>query len=963
MNPKINRLPVLICGVVLILSSPTGLPGKNFERDRLFDSEWLFYRGDIQGAESPEFDDSTWRVIDLPHDWSIEDLPPRTNFPPELPIVPGQWRFQKGDDPAWKEPDYDDSSWQIVTLPNTWERHSGYTNDNAYGWYRKRITIPDEFKGTNFILLLGLIDDVDETFFNGVRIGATGSFPPQYQSAWATPRRYEVPASLVRGDGSDLIAVRVYDATGVGGIYEQGVKSERIGPFDTSLSEGGTATGYVVGGRGWYRKHFVLKPQETGKRISVRFDGVYMNADFWINGHYLGNHPYGYTSFEFELTPYLRPPRQTNVLAVQVKNEGKNSRWYSGSGIYRHVWLTITDRIYIPTWGVFITTPEVSPEKAIVKISTEVCNSTSTNSDVLVNIRILNPRKSKVKEVRHPIQIPPNTTQIVEQNIEVQTPELWSTESPSLYTAEVTLLTNNKVLDKVSTRFGIRKVEIDAQNGLRLNGKPIKLLGGCVHHDNGPLGAAAIDRAERRRVELIKANGFNAVRTAHNPPSPAFLDACDELGILVIDEAFDCWNIGKNPHDYHLYFKEWALKDIASMVRRDRNHPSVIMWSIGNEIPDQFQPLGQQTAKMLRDAVLSHDPTRPITQAICSDWGEVMRNWDRLSDPAFVHLDVAGYNYLLGKYESDHRRHPNRVIMGTESFPRDAFDCWQLMQKHPYVIGDFVWTAMDYLGETGIGHAILSTETESFLRPWPWIIAWCGDLDICGFKKPQSYYRDVVWGRSQLEIMVHVPLPEGTFERVSSWGWPNELPSWTWPGCEGKNMEVTIYSRCEKVRLELNGRIIGEKPVTPNSKLKVKFSVPYEPGQLRALGLIADKPVAEKVLKTAGPPKKIRLSPDRVSIQADRNDLCYVTVEITDERGLHVPYAEMSIQFTVKGAGELAAVGTGAPNKPASFRTPKLETYLGRGLVILRPTGKRGKITLKAEGPGLRPATTTVTVQ
>lgn len=936
------------------------------DRHRLFDSDWRFFRGDVPGAEAPDFNDSGWRVLDLPHDWSIEDLPPRTNTVPELPVVAGQWRFQKGDNMDWKEPGYDDSNWWVVTLPSTWERHSGYTNDYAYGWYRRRIIIPEECKGKNFVILLGQIDDVDEAFFNGVRIGSTGSFPPRYESAWATPRRYEVLASLVRGDGTDLIAVRVFDAGGMGGIYEEGIKSVRIGPFDTGLSDGGTATGYVVGDIGWYRKRFALSPQDHGKRVLIRFDGVYMNADFWLNGHFLGNHPYGYTSFEFDLTPYLKPVGQTNVLAVKVKNIGKNSRWYSGSGIYRHVWLTLTDWIYIPTWGVFVTTPEVLPERAVVRISTEVCNNTATQQDIRVRARVLDPRMQPLKPLKIAeleVRILPNAMEVVTQEFQLRTPQLWSPESPRLYTAEVELLTGSKVRDRVSTKFGIRKVEVDAVNGLRLNGEPIKLLGGCMHHDNGPLGAAAIDRAEERRVELLKANGFNAVRTAHNPPSAAFLDACDRLGILVMDEAFDCWNVGKNPQDYHLYFKEWALRDIASMVRRDRNHPSVIMWSIGNEIPEQFQPEGAATAKMLRDAVFSHDPTRPVTQAICSDWGEVFRNWDRRSDAAFIHLDVAGYNYLHDKYESDHARNPNRIIVGTESFPSGAFDYWVLMQKHSYVIGDFVWTAMDYLGETGVGHAVLSTETESFLRPWPWIIAGCGDLDICGFKKPQSYYRDVVWGRSQLEMMVHAPIPEGTYERVSGWGWPNELPSWTWPGCEGKRMEVSVYTRCEKVQLQLNGRVIDEKSVSDQTKLTAKFSVPYEPGELRVIGFVGGKPVIQKTLRTAGPPRKIRLTVDRTSIHADRNDLAYVTVEITDRDGLVVPYAEIPVAFTVTGVGELAAVVNGAPNKPASFRAPRLVTHQGRGLVILRPIGKSGKITLTATAETRDPSSASLVVR
>ncbi len=925
--------------------------------ERSFDSGWRFLRADAPGAEALAFDDSNWRTLDVPHDWSIEDLPPLEKTPvPELDAVSGEWRFHKGDDEKWKAQDFDDSQWQNVMLPNTWEHHSDYTNDNVYGWFRRHIEIPAECQGRDFDLLLGCIDDVDEAFLNGERIGGKGSFPPDFQIAWDVPRRYRVPASLVKSDGSDVLAVRVFDRSGNGGIYQAGTKSFRVGPFDTSLSQGAGYTGHTVGGTGWYRKNFTLS--DSNRLVSVRFAGVYMNADFWINGHHLGNHPYGYTGFEFDLTPYLNPAGQENVIAVRVRNDGKNSRWYSGSGIYRHVWLDVKDSIHVPTWGVFVTTPEVAKDKAVVKVTSEVQNATAREAAVEVCVRILDASGKMVGSTSGRLSVPGNETRSVEQSLEVLTPKLWSPDSPELYSAEVEVAAAGKPVDKISTRFGIRKIEIDAEHGFRINGEPLLLKGGCMHHDNGPLGAVAIDRAEERRVELMKANGFNAIRTAHNPPSPAFLDACDRLGVLVIDESFDCWTVGKNSQDYNVYFKDWAQRDIASMVRRDRNHPSVIMWSIGNEIPDQFH--AEATQKMLREAVLSHDPPRPVTQAICSDWGEVIKNWDERSDVAFQHLDIGGYNYLPEKYETDHARHPKRVMYGSESYPRDFFTYWSLVEKHPYIIGDFVWTSMDYFGESGIGHAIPSTEADNFLMPWPWYNAWCGDIDVCGFKKPQSYYRDVVWRRSPIEMAVHAPMPDGIHENVSSWGWPDEVRSWTWPGQEGKSLQVAVYSRCERVRLELNGKVIGEQPVSTETKLTARFDVPFQPGELRAIGLVNGKEVAGITLKTAGEPKAIRLVPDRSTIRADRNDLSYVTIEIVDAQGLVVPNAAIPVRFTVGGAGELAATGSPAPNEPASFHLPVRKTWQGRCLAILRPAGDAGTITLKAEADGLEPATVAV---
>ena len=955
-----SRLINSVSGLLALLSIANSslLTFAEHPRDQLFDSDWLFLRGNTIGAEQPAYDDSNWRKLDLPHDWSIEDLPPRQNQLPELEIVKGSWRFHKGDNPDWRARELDDSSWERVTLPAHWEQHSGHTQSNVYGWYRRRLQIPEDISGKDFDLLLGRIDDVDEVWLNGRRIGGTGSFPPNYQSAWETERRYRVPSSLVRGDGSDVLAVRVFDGDGNGGIYAAGSEFNRIGPFDPALSENGDKTGYVLGGVGWYRKHFIVS--EPDKHVSVRFDGVYMIADVWINGNHLGMHPHGYTSFEYDLTPYLNADSRENVLAVSVSNEGRNSRWYSGSGIYRHVWLTTTEQIRIPTYGIFVTTPEVSKEKAIANLQVEVINGADSSSRGLVRTRVRDSDGNEVGTSQRAVELSPNTVITSEHTVSIIRPKLWSPDSPALYTAEVEVVVEGKVVDAVSVPFGIRTVEINVERGLRLNGNSLLLKGGCIHHDNGPLGAAAIDRAEERKVELLKDNGFNAIRSSHNPPSPALLEACDRLGLLVINEAFDQWNEHKldNTEDYSRFFNEWHQRDTASMVRRDRNHPSVIMWSIGNEIPEQFR--AEDTQRKLREAVLKHDNTRYVTQAICTDWGQVIQNWDQFSDPAFLHLDVAGYNYLPNKYESDHARHPQRVIYGSESYAKNSFEYWSLTEKNPYIIGDFVWTAMDYLGESGIGHAVLNDEPNPFFMSWPWHNAWCGDLDICGFKKPQSYYRDVVWRESPIEMAVHAAIPEGHHEILSWWGWPNEEQSWNWHGHEGKPLQVSVYSRCERVRLELNGKVIGEKPISEDTKLTATFEVPYASGELRAVAITEGKEVADRVIRTSGEPKAIRLSVDRSTISKDRNDLAYVTVEVVDAQGQRVSHAEVPIQFHVSGTGYLIAQANGAPNKPASFRAPKCTTYRGRCIAILQPTGSAGEITLHAEASELKTATTRV---
>jgi len=736
--------------------------------------------------------------------------------------------------------------------------------------------------------------------------------------------------------------------------------TNRLGPFDPEVSPGKDATGNMIGGTGWYRKHFTLPAGDTGKSITVRFDGVYMDADFWINGQSLGNQPYGYTSFALNLTPFLKPAGQTNLLAVRVRNEGRNSRWYSGSGIYRHVVLKATDPLHVEENGLQLTTPEISPEHTSVTLKTEIINDRAANARVEVRATLIDAKGKPVARDQTEVELPAHGKTSSEQKLVVKSAKLWSPAAPYLYHAEVELVVAGEVVDAASETFGIRKIEVDAEHGFRLNGEVLKLKGGCLHHDNGPLGAAAIDRAEERRVELVKAAGFNAIRTSHNPPSPAFLDACDRLGLLVVDEAFDCWAKGKNPEDYHRFFAAWSDRDLAAMVRRDRNHPCVVMWSIGNEIPDRFDR--PDIARRLREEVLANDTTRPITAAINAMWEPELqkRNWDKESDVAFRSLDIGGYNYQPYKFEPDHARNPERVMMTTESFPKDLFDYWSAVERHPYVIGDFVWTAMDYLGESGLGHAGLDHPKYEWNQPWPWFNAFCGDIDLCGFKKPQSYFRDVVWRKSSLTMAVHAPVPAGRTEKIGDWGWPDEHQSWTWPGQEGKPLKVAVYSRCEKVRLELNGKLIGEQPVSEATKLTAHFEVPYTPGELRATGFSGGKEVARVSFHTTGPAAKLRLTPDRSSIHANRNDLSFVTIEVLDREGNLVPNAAIPVRFEISGAGELAAVGSGNPKLPESFQQPKRTTFEGRCLAIVRPMGSGGKVVLRAEADGLTSAAATI---
>jgi beta-galactosidase len=676
-----------------------------------------------------------------------------------------------------------------------------------------------------------------------------------------------------------------------------------------------------------------------------------MNAEVWLNQHLLARHPYGYTGFTVDLTPYLKLGK-TNALRVIVDNASQlNSRWYSGSGIYRPVWLIVAEPVHIVQYGVYVATPEVSPQSAMVRVRTTVQNESGKAQTVTARSTVFAPDGVKVGEAATDVPVKSQRRAEAAHPITIAVPNLWSVERPNLYCLETEILVGGKVVDSASTPFGIRTLEFSAEKGFLLNGEAVKLKGGCVHHDNGVLGATSFPRSEERKVELLKASGFNAIRCAHNPPAPAMLDACDRLGMFVMDEAFDCWRIGKNPYDYHVAFDDWWQRDLDSMLLRDRNHPSVIIWSIGNEVIERDgRSDGVAIARMLADRVREVDPTRPVTSAICGVWDNNVTWHD--TDGVFTLLDVGGYNYQWREYVNDHQCHPGRIMVGTESFPLEALDNWMAVEANPYVIGDFVWTSLDYLGESGIGRVHYGE--KAFLGDYPWHQANCGDLDICGFKRPQSYYRDMVWQNSlPLYIAVQTPVPEGKVPIISQWGWPDVWPNWTWPGHDGQPFKVDVYSACEKVELFLNDRSLGIQPTTRAERLIATFEVAYEPGELKAIGYVGGKPVTEYALKTASTPTAIRLTADRDPIGSD--DLCYVTVDVVDAQGIVHPTAADPIFFTVQGAGNLAAVGNGNPLSTERYRGNVRSTFHGRCLAVVKSNGK-GEIKLRAQADGLDPA-------
>lgn len=762
------------------------------------------------------------------------------------------------------------------------------------------------------------------------------------------------------------------------GTYRSGIEVDL--PHDFSIlqqrdpsSPAGAASGFYPGGIGCYTKSLYIPKEWTHNRISLYFEGVYMNAAVYVNDHLVKRQYYGYTSFNCDITPFINFDAD-NLIKVEVNNSAvPSSRWYTGSGIYRNVWLEVRDQIHISCSGVFFQTPQVSDLEARIKIETTVENHRASNETIELHSILIDSEGVEVGGTVQKFVLAAHSTTALVQEFSLNKPHLWSVDDPYLYTLQSKVIQNGKVFDTVLTNVGIRSISFDAKDGFKLNGKPMKLKGGCVHHDCGILGAAAYERAEERKVELLKQSGFNAVRCAHNPPSPAFLDACDRLGMLVIDEAFDCWRENKVLHGYGNHFEHMWKADLQAMIVRDRNHPSIIMWSTGNEVIEQDgRSGGNQLSKELADYVRSLDNTRAVTHALYPipnvnnqvDQASLEKGgdaWGKTTEKFAEPLDVVGYNYLLHRYGYDGEQYPERIICGTETFPSQAFDYWQEVERHAHVIGDFVWTAIDYLGEAGIGYVHYGGGQDP--RGYPWLTAYCGDLDICGFKRPQSYYRDCVWGvAKEPYIAVHPPQHYGKNPMMTPWSWPDVLPAWDWPGFEGKPIKIDVYCIDTEVELFLNGRSLGRKQAGRAQKYTASFETVYEPGELVAVSYENGREKARKSLITPGKPVELRLTADRIRLKPELGDLSYLTVEVVDGEGNLIHRADNKIYFTVHGVGRLIAVGNSDPKSEEPFVGNQRKVYHGRALAVVRSNGEPGEIVLTASADGFKPAAITITV-
>ena len=708
---------------------------------------------------------------------------------------------------------------------------------------------------------------------------------------------------------------------------------------DAKSGATGTGGGWYPGGKGEYRKTFKTP---DGEVVRLHFEGVYQKAEVFINGQKAGQHAYGYTPFTIDITPYLHQDTPNEVLVKVDNSEQPNCRWYSGSGIYRHVWLITSPALHIAENGVYISTPMVNDDEATVQVEVTVENA----SDVERTATVMVGTESM------PVTVPAKGSETDTLTFNIRNPRLWSPDTPILYEVRAMLKEQGKMVDSQLTRFGVRHIYCDSRYGFQLNYMPLLINGACVHHDDGILGAMAFDAAEIRKVRLMKDAGFNLIRTSHNPPSRAFLDACDSIGILVIDEAFDGWRQAKTPYDYSTLIDSCYREDIHAMVRRDRNHPSIICWSIGNEVMERKDIRVVTTARKMKDAIKDYCSERPVTEALCS-WDS---DWE-IYDPHAEVLDIAGYNYMLHKHASDHERDPLRVILQTESFPRDAWRNWQTVEDYSYVIGDIVWTGLDYLGESGIGRYYYDGDTpgEHYVEGGQpeWHGAYCGDVDITGWRKPISHYRELLWNRDTAPALyMAVKEPDGYYGtiRETAWSvWPT-WESWTWNGWEGKPVEVEVYTSLPSVRLYLNDRLVGEQQ---SAECKAVFTLPYQPGTLRAEGVTEEGQPVSVSLSTAGQPCQIRLTADKSTFLTDGQDLIYVTVEILDRDGLVCPNAAIPLTATVKGSGSLLSFASADLKDTSVYTDAHCTTWKGRALLAVRSSAKSGSVSVTVKGDGL----------
>jgi len=750
------------------------------------------------------------------------------------------------------------------------------------------------------------------------------------------------------------------------------------GPFDPKISpHQGSLPSFGVA---WYRKHFAAPAAGRGRTYTLELDGAMSNSTVYLNGRELGGRPYGYIGFAVDLTPALRFGGD-NVLAVRLAPEEHSSRWYPGAGLYRHVWVDATGPVHVARWGTYVTTPAVTEAEATVSVRSELQNREATEARVVLETSVVAADGREVARATSDATLPASATTSVAASVVVPKPTRWDVEHPYLYTVVSTLKRGTSVLDQYRTPFGIRTIEWGPTRGFVLNGRRVPLKGVCDHHDLGALGSAVSRRAIERQLEILKRMGANAIRTSHNPPAPELLDAADRMGFLVMDEAFDMWGQPKVPNGHGKYFAAWGERDLRDMIHRDRNHPSVVMWSIGNEVREQSDPEGWKVARRLTDICHEEDKTRPVTAAF-NEVESAIKN--RLAEQ----VDIPGLNYGVRQYAQVLAEHPSWTVVASETascvssrgvyhLPLEAYFKHPSLQissydvvaapwaycpdvefaaqaANPAMLGEFVWTGFDYIGEPTPYFAWDKPRDE---KDWPSRSSYFGIIDLAGFPKDRYYLYQSQWTTAP---MVHV------------------LPHWNWAGRDGQKIPVMAYTNAEDVELFLNGRSLGRKkkgepyviPVNKRTSDDLHFTthyrlvwdVPFEPGTLDAVAYTGGKEVARTSVRTAGAPARVALGLDRAEIRADGEDLSFVTVRIEDKDGTLVPEADNLVRFKVEGPGRIVAVDNGSPASLEPFQGDRRKAFSGLALVVVRShRGEAGKVVIKAESDGLAAAQATLT--
>ena len=728
-------------------------------------------------------------------------------------------------------------------------------------------------------------------------------------------------------------------------------------PFDSTnaTSSGG---GFAYSGTGWYRKNFTLDKSTENKKVFILFEGVYRNSEVWINGHYLGLRPYGYSSFYYDLTPHLRSAGEKNVIAVKANtSEQMNSRWYTGAGIYRHVWLLTSDKVHFDEWGVFIKTQAASKSNAQLSIDVEIINEFTTKKNCKINTFLIDANGKKVSCQSSDFAIKAGDSLKLTQQLAVNSPNLWSINNPYLYKIQVEIKADGKVMDTYNTPFGIRTYKFDPNKGFLLNGEQVKLKGTNNHHDGGPVGAACMDYTFERQLTILKGMGCNALRMSHNPPAPELLNAADRMGFVVIDEIFDEWEKGKTKSGYSPHFYEWYERDVKNWIKRDRNHASVVAWSIGNEVPEQWDSIkGPHIASLILAAAKKYDTSRPFTIAADGIPGVNKSGMGNL-------LELVGYNYQESMYKRDHISFPNRVIFGSETvmYPYHSGDCWQMRSyeewlstlKEDYIAGEFLWTGFDYIGEGGIGEVVKECGKDLVWPWWPSKGASCGLVDICGFEKPSYYFRKAIWTNEPVVyIAVETDSTAKDWSNCSFWNWPKVLSHWNHT-TEGDTLAVHVYTNMSDVELTLNNKSLGSQHWDLNKQAFLIWNVPYAKGTLEAIGTLPNGEKKTFRVQTAGKPAKIQLVADKQTLKANQQDLSYIKAFLLDENNVPVPFADNTIEFEVTGAGTLNATGNGNEKSHVCYKEKQTKAYLGKCLAIVQSGSEKGIISLTARSKGL----------